>query len=284
MYIKTILFEPGNRYLRWLALMLLIAVLVNSNAFAMDPIGPSTTDILAGEFEFGIDYSKSKMDVELKNGKWTEWLNGEFKGAGEAETFKINDFEMNKIYANIGIGLLDNCDLFLRLGTVDTKFGDSIWEAGEKFDSQNHFSFCIGSRATFYEDGDFKLGRLIQISWANMDGDLKSSQWEEADSVDLDLLEFLFTIGPTYQFAERASIYGGPFLYFADGSITDKFSEQTEEGDTLSSKYSWDVKENSNFGGYVGLNMEIAQSTFFNIEYIFASGGNALGLGVNCRF
>ena len=106
----------------------------------------------------------------------------------------------------------------------------------------------------------------------------------DLDTVDLDLLELLITVGPTYQFAERASIYGGPFLYFADGNITDKFSETTEEGDTLSSKYSWDIKENSNFGGYVGLNMEIAERTFFNIEYIFSSGSDAVSLGVNCRF
>jgi hypothetical protein len=284
MYTKTILFESGNRYLRRLALALLIAVLVNPNAFALGPIGPSTTDILAGEFEFGIDYSKSTIDVELNNGKWTEWLNGAFHNAGEAQTFKITDFEMSKIYANLGYGILDNCELFLRLGTVDTKFGDSIWEDGEKFDSKTHFSFCIGSRATFYEDGDFKLGRLIQVSWANMDGDLKAPQWDTADPIDLDLMEVLIAVGPTYQFAERASIYGGPFLYFADGDITDKFSETTEEGGTLTSEYSWDIDESSNFGGYIGLNMEIAQSTFFNIEYIFASGGNAVGLGINCRF
>jgi len=283
MDIRKILFEIKNSCLRRLALVLFIAVLANPNAFALDPMGPSTTEMREGEFEIGIDYSKSTMEIELNNGDWTEWLDNVFTGAGEAQTFKIDDFEMSKIYANIGFGIWDNCELFLRLGTVKTEFGDSIWEAGENFDSDTNISFCIGSRATFYEDGDFKMGRLIQVSWANMDGDLKAPQWADADPIDLDLMEILITVGPTYKFSERASIYGGPFLHFIDGDITDHFSETTEDGN-LASEYSWDIDESSNFGGYIGINVEIALNTFVNAEYIYSSGADAVGLSINCRF
>jgi len=283
MDIRKILFETKNSCLRRLALVLFIAALANPNAFALDPMGPSTTEMREGEFEIGIDYSKSTMEIELNNGDWTEWLDNVFTGAGEAQTFKIDDFEMSKIYANIGFGIWDNCELFLRLGTVKTEFGDSIWEAGENFDSDTNISFCIGSRATFYEDGDFKMGRLIQVSWANMDGDLKAPQWADADPIDLDLMEILITVGPTYKFSDRASIYGGPFLHFIDGDITDHFSETTEDGN-LASEYSWDIDESSNFGGYIGINVEIALNTFVNAEYIYSSGADAVGLSINGRF
>ena len=284
MQIRRILFEFKNiRYIRLLSIVLIVAGLVSSDAFALDPMGPATTDLREGEFNIGVDYSKSTMDIELNHGRYTEWLNGAFHEAGEAQTFEVKDFEMNKIYANLGFGILDNCELFVRLGGVNTEFGDSIWEAGEEFDSQTNFSFCIGSRATFYEDGYLTIGRLIQISWANMDGDLKSPHWVEADPIDLDLMEILISVGPTYSLDDGFWIYGGPFLHIVDGDITDTFSETDEKG-LLSSKYSWDIDETSKFGGYIGAQWEIAERTFFNIEYQYTSGANSVGLSLNCRY
>ncbi len=284
MQIRTIFLElKNNKYIWHLGLALVVISLSSPGAFALDPMGPPTTGLMEGQFELGIDYSNSTMELELTNGKWTEWFNGALNDSGEAVTFRLNDFKMNKIYANLGYGILENCDVFLRLGVVNAEFGDSIWEAGEEFDSQSNLTFCIGSRATFYEEGDLKLGRMIQFSWANLDGDLKASQWTEADSVNIDLIEIQATIGPTYALTDGFSIYGGPFFHFIYGSIEDKFNEEISGG-VLSSEYSWDIDETSNFGGYIGAQMTFDEYTFFNIEYQYTSGADLLGLNLIYRF
>jgi len=255
--------------------------LTGSNAFALDPMGPTTAGLRQGESEIGIDYIQSTMDIKLTQGEYIESLNGTFKEAGEAVSFELKDFEMNKIYANFGYGIWEGCELFLRLGGVNTEFGDSIWEAGEEFDSNTNFTFCIGSRATFYEIGDLKIGRLIQFSWATMDGDLKAPQWTQPDSVDIDLLEIQIAIGPTYTAPNGTSIYGGPFFHFVDGDLEDKF---TDDATGITSKYSWDIDETSTFGGYLGTQLHIGENSFLNIEYQHTAGADAFGLSYICRF
>jgi len=278
MRLRTCVSEYKNtRYIRLVALALLVAVLAGSNAFALDPMGPTTAGLRQAESEIGINYTHSTMDIKLTDGKWIE----SFNGAGEAVSFELKDFEMNKVYADFGYGIWEGCELFLRLGGVNTEFGDSIWEAGEEFDSNTNFTFCIGSRATFYEIGDLKIGRLIQFSWANMDGDLKAPQWTQADSVDIDLLEVQIAIGPTYTSPNGTSIYGGPFFHFVDGDLEDKF---TDDATGITSKYSWDIDETSTFGGYLGAQMHIAENTFLNLEYQYTSGADAFGLSYICRF
>jgi hypothetical protein len=241
-------------------------------------MGPTTAGLDQGQSEISIDYIKSTMDVELTKGKWIE----SFNGAGEAVSFDLKDFETSKIYANFGYGIWDNCELYLRLGGVSTEFGDSIWEAGEKFDGDTSFSFCLGSRATFYQIGDLKIGRLIQLSWTNIDGDLKVPlpEYPQPDAVDIDLLEVQFAIGATYTAPNGTSIYGGPFLHFVGGDLEDEFTDIYG----LTSKYSWDIKETSVFGGYLGTQLNIGENTFLNVEYQRTGGANAFGLSFLCRF
>jgi len=235
-----------------LALVLIMVGLGSSPAFALDPMGPPTGSLRQSQFQAGIDYSYSTMDLKLTDGKWTEYLNGGFFDSGEAESLTLKNFKMNKVYANFGYGMLDNWDLFLRLGGADAKFGDSIWEDGEKFDSSTDFTIGFGAKATFYQEGPLRLGGLFQASWADLDGKLKAKDW--ADSVDIELREIQVAVGPTYKLADGVSIYGGPFFHFVSGSLDDRFSEVYEEG-TLASKYSWDIDEASTFGGYIGLQL-----------------------------
>lgn len=282
---KVFLEFKNNTYIWRLGLALVAISLSCSGAFALDPMGPPTTDLMGGQFELGIDYSNSTMDLELTNGKYSQWniTTGEPESGG-AESFTLNDFKTNKIYANLGYGIWDYCDVFLRLGVVNAEFGDSIWEAGEEFDHQTDLTFCIGSRATFYEDGDLKIGRLIQLSWVNLNGVLKAPQWTEDESSDIKFIEIQAAIGPTYTLENGISIYGGPFLHFITGDIKEKFNDTNEFGEDISAKYSWDISESSNFGGYIGAQMAFDDYTFFNIEYQLTSGADLFGLSLIYRF
>jgi hypothetical protein len=286
MQIGTILFKLKNDTFIWrLGIALIITCLSCSGAFALDPMGPPTTGLMEGQFELGIDYSNSTMDLELTNGKYSEWnhITSELD-TGEAESFTLNDFETNKIYANLGYGIWEYCDVFLRLGLVNAEFGDSIWEAGEEFDHQTDFTFCIGSRATFYEDGNLQLGRMIQLSWANLDGVLKAPQWTEDESSDIEVFEFQAAVGPTITLENGTLIYGGPFIHFVDGDIKEKFNDVNYKGEDISAKYTWDIEESSIFGGYIGAQMTFGEYTFFNVEYQYTSGADLFGLSLIYRF
>ncbi len=272
----------NKKYIQLVTIAFFLISLVNSGAFALDPMGPTTAGLRQGQSEIGIDYISSTMDLDLSGGQYS----GELPTAehpypsGEAESFTIEDFEMNKIYANFSYGIWDGCELYLRLGGVSTEFGDSIWEAGEKYDGDTSFSFCLGSRATFYEIGDLKIGRLIQLSWTSLDGDLQIPEWPEPDAVNIDLLEVQFAIGATYTALNGTSIYGGPFLHFVDGEIKDTFIRAPG----ITPEYTWDIEASSTFGGYFGAQLNIAENTFLNVEYQRTGGADAFGLGFLCRF
>lgn len=265
-----------------LALVLMLVGLGSSPAFALDLMGPPTGSLRQGQFQAGVDYSYSTMDLKLTDGKWIEYLNGGFFDSGEALSLTLKNFKMNKVYANFGYGILDNWDLFLRLGGADAKFGDSIWEDGERFDGPASFTIGFGAKATFYQEGPLKLGGLFQASWADLDGKLKAKDW--ADSVDIELIEMQIAIGPTYELADGVSIYGGPFCHFISGSLDDKFSEMYEKG-ILTSKYSWDIDEVSTFGGYIGLQVvNFTKDVSLNMEYQHTAAADALGLKLIWRF
>lgn len=271
-----------KRLLLFVVVFMVIS-LSSSVTFALDMMGPPTAGLEQGQFKAGVDYSDSTMDLKLIDGMWTEWLNGGFYDAGEAESFTLKNFEMNKVYANLGYGIVDNWDVFLLLGGANAKFGNSIWKDGEKFDSDADFSIGFGTRATFYEENNLKLGGLFQLSWADFDGKLKAKHWTTADSVDMELTEIQIAIGPTYKLVDNVSIYGGPFFHFVNGNLDDKFSEIYEEG-LLTSRYSWDIKESSVFGGYIGSQIDVAENTSLSIEYQHTAAADALGMSLIWRF
>jgi len=280
---KKIVSEYKNtRLIRLITLLLSVICLTGSNAFALDPMGPTTSCLRHGQSEIGLEYINSTMDLELSQGKWVETFNGTFNDAGEAVSFDLKDFETSKIYATFGYGIWEGCDVYLRLGGVNTEFGDSIWETGEKFDSNTNYSVSLGSRATFYQIGELDIGRLIQLSWCNIDGDLKVplAAYPQPDEVDIELMEVHFAVGATYVAPNGTSIYGGPFIHYVTGDLEDEFTDTSG----LTSKYSWDIGETSTFGGYFGTQLYISERSYLNIEYQRTGGADAFGLSFLCRF
>jgi len=252
-------------------------------AFALDAMGPPAAGLRQNQFELGADYSYSTMDLRLVGGKWVEWLNGSFYDAGRAFSLTLENVKTNKMYIGFGYGITDNWDVSLRLGGANARFGDSIWGEGEKFDNPTDFAFGLSTRATFYQEDNLKLGGLLQFSWTELDGKLKSAYWPVSDSVDIELREIQIAIGPTYQPTDTLSIYGGPFFHRVSGELKDRFSEMYQEG-LLTSRYSWDIKERSVFGGYIGLQIDASRNASFNIEYQYTGAADALGLGFIWRF
>ncbi len=266
-------------------LTLMIVGFVNSSAFALDPMGPPTAGLKQGQFKAGVDYSYSKMDLELTDGTFVEYLDGILSDAGEATTFTLEDFKASKVYVNLGYGFADNCEGFLRLGGTEAKFDDSIWLDSEQFDGGSDLAVGGGVKATFFEEGGLKLGALFQGSWAQYHGQLDSPNWTGPDFVEIDLAEFQVAVGASYTWGGGVSVYGGPFFHFVDGELDDIVGASiTGAGELLNSEYIWDVNEDSTFGGYFGAQLEFSEGCFFNIEYQRTAAAEAVGASLMWRY
>ncbi len=282
MKMETFLSKTGNSRSIWWLLGFVLMV-GGSAAFALDPMGPPTADLRQGQFEEGIEYSYGTMDLKLNDGIWIEQLDGVFYDSGNADSLTIKNFKTNKAYFNLGYGIIDGLDVFLRLGATTATFGDSIWEDAEKFENHANFTVGCGIKATFYEHDNLKLGGLFQANWTEFDGQLNAAHWAAADFVEMSITEIQVAVGPTYKLADHISIYGGPFFHFVVGDLDDEFSEASGGG-LLTSKYSWDVNESSIFGGYIGAQVDIAENFSFNIEYQQTAAADALSAGFVWRF
>lgn len=280
----TTLTKTGNVRKIWLLALALMIGLGGSAAFALDPMGPPTAGLQQGQFKAGVDYSHSTMDLELSNGTWIEYLDGVFWDEGEAVPFTLKNFKINRTYAGLGYGVAENCEAFLRVGGANARFGDSLWEDGERYDSSTDFAIGGGIKATFFEDGNLKLGGLFQGSWAKYDGILDASHWAAPDFVAVDIAEIQVAVGATYALTDNVSIYGGPFLHFVSGDFDDIFSAADGGGGLLTSEYFWDIDEDSVVGGYIGARVELAENCSFNIEFQHTAAADAFGASLMWRF
>jgi len=265
--------------------ILVLFGLGSSTSLALDLMGPPASGVKQGQFHIGADFSFSQMDLELKDGLWVEYLDGVFSDAGGATSFTLKDFEADRLYANLGYGIADNWDVFVRLGGADAQFGDSIWQDHESFDSGTEIAIGGGIKATFYEEGNLKLGALIQASWVQFDGQLKAPHWTAADSVEIDITQIQIAVGATCRLTDQLSIYGGPFLHLVDGDLDDEYSEIDEgTGGLLTSHYSWSVQEDSILGAYVGAQVDLTENCSVNIECQLTSAAEAIAVGLLWRF
>ncbi|MFH1719135.1 MAG: hypothetical protein ABIF19_17405 [Planctomycetota bacterium] len=267
-----------------MALALMTAFLGGSKALALDPMGPPAAGLQHGQFKAGIDYSHSEMDLELNEGTWVEFLDGAFSDEGDATSFTLKNFKTNRTYANLGYGVADICEVFLRVGGANAKFGDSLWEDEERFDSSSGFALGGGIKATFLEEGNLKLGGLFQMSWSEYSGLLDAAHWAAPDFVEVDIAEIQIGVGATYMLSDRASVYAGPFLHFVGGDLDDVYSEVDGGGGQLTSHYSWNIKQDSIVGIYVGTQLELTENCSFNVELQGTASAQAVGASLAWRF
>jgi len=264
--------------------MLSFMIMMNcSTVFALDPMGSPATDLRQGQLEGGIEYSHSTMDIKLHHGTWIEFFNGLYNDSGDATSFTLKDFEMNKVYFNLGYGFTDNLEAFFRIGAATSTFGDSIWEDSEKFDSDVDLTIGTGIKATFYDDGRLKVGGMFQSSWGKFDGKLDASHWPSADYVEINMTELQIAVGPTYKLTDSVSIYGGPFWHCVSGYLDDEATEEIG-GDIYDTLFSWDIDDSSTFGAYIGTKIDFNENTSFNIEFQHTAEADAVVAGFRWRF
>ena len=282
---STILPMGKNSKKIWLSgFVCVLVVLSSSVTFAMDPLGPPITNLEPGQFQLGFEYSRSSIDFQLVNGKGAESINGSPSNSGKAIPVELNDFEQNSSYVNFGYGVDYNWEVFVRLSSTKAKFGDSISKQSEEFESDNTPAFGGGIKATFFEKDYLKIGGIVQANWNKFCGKLNAPLWYSPHFIETDSTEIQITLGASYMWIDGIWIYGGPLFHFISGEFHETYVEEAETGEFLLSEYSWDIEQDSMYGGYIGTQVEIGKNCFLNIEYQFTGAADAFGAGLVLGF
>lgn len=218
-----------------LVVALMVAGLWSSAAWALRPMGPPMAGLKQSQMSVGFDFSWSEMNLEVDGGT-------------------VDDVESVAYLANLGYGIADNWEAFIRLGIAGIDVDD------EGFSGDDQFAYGFGTKVTFAENDPLTWGGLFQMDWTK----------SEDEDVEIDTFEIQIAVGPTYQM-EGMSLFGGPFLHFVDG-------EGTAPGDTF------DLEQESEIGGYVGAQFDIAENASWNIEYQFTGDASAICTGIVWRF
>jgi hypothetical protein len=228
--------------MKTVTILLMLLALCNQ-AYGLSFMGPPKADLTQGQYSLGIDYTNGDMELEL---------------SGSGVTV---DVDADTIFTNLGYGITDEWDGFLRLGFVNVESGS--------FDGDYEFAYGFGTKFTFAEQGDLAWGGLFQMGW------LSGEDTVSGVDIDFDAYEIQFAVGPTVDLG-IVSIYGGPFLHFVDGEV-----EGTIAG--LGSA-TLDLEQESEFGGFIGISAELDQSSDIGIEFLFTGDADAVGVRYVKRF
>jgi len=228
--------------------MFLVFVFCSVPSFGLSFMGPPKAGLGQGQYRIGLDYSNSEMDLE-------------FSASGvPSETLEV---ETDMLFINLGYGLVETWEGFVRLGVASIEI--------DEFDGGDEFAYGFGTKATFIEQDAVSWGGLFQIDWFEGDDSINGID------VDIDFYEIQIAVGPTYE-AENIRIYGGPFLHLVDGD------GKIEAVISFPISGYFDVEQESEFGGYVGTQIDIAENSCVNIEARFIGDAWIITGGIGWGF
>ena len=241
---------------------IVILVLAAGRLYAIAPIGPAASTLEHRQVECGFEYANTKLD-DLP-------VDFTFKLLGLTGSAEMPlSYDTDVYWAKLGYGLIDQADVFLRLGAADL---DS---------SGMEFAWGLGVRATIVETERLDCGLVAQVNWFS--GDDEGTIQDEtfglvSYSGDLSLRAIQIAAGPVYK-GDGFSVYGGPFVYWikGDGDI------MLGDGNTTFGA-TFDVESDPRVGGYVGLSVAVKDNVNLAAEYQFAEHGRAFGCSLIYRF
>jgi len=271
-----------------LVVALVVISTFSSVALALPPMGPPRATAGQEQWTIGAEYGRGEMDLETSGDVGSVTLG---TPVNSRTKYDIEGLESNMVFGNVCYGIHDNWDVFVRLGAAD---GEGVIDedppsgTGTTYtgmDGSLGFAWGIGTKATFWQDGDVTWGGLFQATWLDPDGsdvDLKGDPAYSGDA-DLDFWEVQIAAGPTVEY-DNFRVYGGPFLHFVGGDLD--ISGQTVSAGPITTTMtaSQDIDEQSIFGGYVGAQWLLAENTTCSIELQATGDAWAIGVGAIWTF
>ncbi len=271
-----------------LAGAIIVLCICCSVSFALDPLGSASDKLQKGQFGIGVDYSDSDIDVRAKGRSNLAIYNLTFGGLvgtlSEKQRLDLDGVEVRKAYANLGYGITDNLEAFLRLGAADADWRD---------DGDTHFSFGLRTGVTFYKKDALQLSALAQYSWAKSEFDslplttvVGGTSYPLLMSGKLSLHEIQIAMGPTYDLTDSVSLYGGGFYHLMDGTLDLKGSATTmgipQFRYDMDSSY--DIDQVSELGVYIGARIKTANDISYSIEYQHTNSADAIAMRLLWKF
>jgi hypothetical protein len=246
-----------------LVAILVVAGVLAPSALALDPLGPPAAGLGKGNWGIGVDYSYSQMTFERIPTTWSS-----------AKT--TVGTKMHKVYGNIGYGLSENVDAFVRLGGANLEWAripsrSYDWK-GE--DGDWDIVWGGGIKATLSESADVSWGILAQFSEGDLTGSQKTSDGYEG-GYKIKLQEMQIAAGPTWKASDSVKLYGGPFVHLIRGKWNDV---------TWDDKHLKPIEQESWLGAYIGAAIELSSNTQFTVEYQYTADAYAVAGGLCWKF
>ena len=286
-----------SKRIAMLAGVVMVVSLFSSVALALPPMGPPKAMVGQDQWTLGLGFSHGEMDLEA-HGEGREDQGFGFVAA-ELDKHQIESLTTNMVLGSLGFGVSDSWDVFVSVGGADAKdditeelASGSVSDRNEYTGLDSSFEICygLGTRMTFWEDGDVTWGALAQIIWQNPDGsvDLRKDDgftppFTLTGDAELDFWELQIAAGPTWE-GDNFRVYGGPFLHVVDGDIDIETTGVDPLLATWQIESSGEITEVSQFGGYAGAQWDVNENTAANIEIQFTGDAWAVGLGAIWRF
>ena len=249
-------------------------------------------------------------------------VDGESHEGTDSESLKMKsrDFNTQRYVGRLAYGASDRWTVYGQLGgaSVEGQWRGSHLEEDEEDEDglpvpvsdglsmnfDNDFTWGLGTKVTFAKQPKTDWGVAFQMNWLNTSWSEKTSTTEyyhdswtcsevERDSIDLESYDIVIAVGPTVDMGGWR-LYGGPFYYYLSGDIERKYESTTvgtgptdvgytgtySEVETDSS--SADLDADSNFGGYIGAQVDISKTCNATLE--FAATGDGWGVGAGLTF
>jgi hypothetical protein len=247
-----------------------------SVALALDPLGPPKAGPEAGQFQIGADFLYGAADLN-SHGDYSSraFQNGVFQpnqSVSGSTSVQNKNQATSKLYANLGYGVLDNWEAFLRVGGAAYGLG-----------TDSRLAVGGGTKATFYEIGNWSFGGILQLSWAGWEDGYDNGPEGVTTSTKYSVTEGQAALGVCYQLDPHFSLYGGPFATFYKGKA--ETNAVNVSGTTLTvSESSQDTNMHTWFGGYLGLRMQIHEKATAAIEFQYTADAYAVAANVAYRF
>ncbi|MFC1635575.1 hypothetical protein ACFL5Z_12100 [Planctomycetota bacterium] len=225
-------------------------------SLAINAIGPPITTLKKDQFAIGFDYSFMEVNIEVS-------------GYGISPT--LDDVEFDSYLGKIGYGITHNWQIIGYFGTTDID-----WQkAPDKFNDNTDITIGFCSKATVIEAGPLPWGLALQVNWLREAEDKSLlGTYGYTGGAEAHIWELQIATGPTVTIDEL-SLYGGPFVYWIRGDV---------EIENAGANWSFEVKEESIFGGFIGLQIDISDYIVANVEYQVTNDCEALGAGVAYKF
>jgi outer membrane protein W len=224
-----------------------------------------------GKFGIGLD-QEFVFDRDLKFDK-ASW-----GGLGPGETLKIEIDRMYRTMVKASYGVLDNLDVYAKLGTADFKMTGVFTAPGEEWHhvekGRNAFAYGVGAKGTYNLNDNWLIG--IDLQYLGHKNKYKASGYNALNPAQTESWEGKATFRE-WQVAPYIAKKIGNFVPYLGVKYSDlRIKDKTEDG--------WmKLKADDNVGVFLGTDYKLAENWKLNLEGRFVDE-TAMSLAATYKF